>query len=114
MSVINLLPITSCLNVWLLTRALRKKLGTLELTELKRAIKPVVAASIVAGALAALIYLTWDNWFGHATLAVRLGAVFVPASIASVMYWAVLWGDKLPAATEVTGLIVKKLRRSRE
>lgn len=106
--------ITSCLNVWLLTRALRKKLGTLELTQLKRAFRPVAAASIVAGALAALIYLKWDNWFGHATLAVRLGAVFVPAVIASAMYWAVLWGDKLPAAIEVTGLIAKKLRRSRE
>jgi putative peptidoglycan lipid II flippase len=106
--------ITSFLNVWLLFRALRTKLGTLELAELKRSIRPVVAAMIVGALFAWGLHLLWDSQLGKATLLLRLGAVFVPAGAAAAMYWAVLWADKLPAATEVAGLIQKKLRRSRE
>ena len=106
--------ITSFLNVWLLFRALRKKLGTLELAELTRSIKPVAAAMIVGGVFAWGLHLLWDSQLGHARLLMKLGAVFVPAGIAAAMYWAVLWADKLPAATEVAGLIQRKLRRSRE
>lgn len=106
--------ITSCLNVWLLLRALGKKLGTLELTELTRSITPVLGATLVGGLCAWGLHLLWDNRLGHATLALRFGAVFVPASVAAAMYWAVLWADKLPAAIEVAGLIQKKLRRSRD
>ncbi len=105
--------ITSGLNVWLLYRALRKKLGTLELAEVRQAIKPVLAAVIVACILAHPIYQAWDNWFGHETLLIRLGAVFIPATIAAVMYWALLWSAKLPAATEALGLIRRKLWRSK-
>ena len=106
--------ITSCLNVWLLFRALRKKLGTLELAEMTRCLKPVLAAAIVVSMLAWPGYHAWDTQFGHATLGARLGAVFVPALVTSALYWAVLWADKLPAATEVAGLIARKLRRSKE
>jgi putative peptidoglycan lipid II flippase len=106
--------ITSCLNVWLLLRALRKKLGELELAEVKRSLKPVLAASIVVSILAWPGYQAWDTQFGHATLAARLGGVFVPAVLTSVLYWAVLWADKLRAAMEVAALIQKRLRRSRE
>jgi hypothetical protein len=42
----------------------------------------------------------------------RLGEVFVPAGFAALMYGAVLWADKLPAALEVAALIGQKLRRS--
>jgi len=105
--------ITSCLNVWLLLRALRKKLGTLELAEVKRSLKPVLAASIVVGILAWPGYNAWDRQFGHTTLLAKLGAVFVPAILTSLLYWAVLWADKLPAAMEVMELIRKKLRRPR-
>jgi len=103
--------ITSCLNVWLLLRALRKKLGTLELAEVKRSLKPVLAASIVVCILAWPGYQAWDTQFGHATLLAKLGAVFVPAGFASALYFSVLWTDKLPAAMEVLELVRKKLRR---
>ncbi|MFM8469507.1 MAG: lipid II flippase MurJ, partial [Limisphaerales bacterium] len=106
--------ITSCLNVWLLLRALRKKLGTLELAEVTRSLKPVLAASIVVSMLAWPGYNAWDTHFGHATLLAKLGAVFVPAVLTSALYWAVLWADKLPAATEIAGLVLRKLRRPRE
>lgn len=106
--------LTSGLNVWLLYRALRKKLGTLELAEVKRSLKPVLAAVIVVSMLAWPGYHAWDTWFEHATLWARLGAVFVPAILTSVLYWAVLWADKLPAALELAGLIAKRLRRSRK
>lgn len=106
--------LTSGLNVWLLLRALRKKLGTLELAEVKRSLKPVLAAAIVVSILAWPGYQAWDTQFGHATVPAKLGAVFVPAVITSLLYWAVLWADKLPAAVEVTALIQKRLRRTRE
>ena len=106
--------ITSCLNVWLLLHALRKKLGALELAEVKRSLKPVLAASIVASILAWPGYQAWDTQFGHATLAAKLGAVFVPAVCCAALYWAVLWADKLPAAREVSDLILRKLRGSRK
>jgi peptidoglycan biosynthesis protein MviN/MurJ (putative lipid II flippase) len=104
--------ITSFLNVWLLHRALRKKLGTLELLELRRSLKPVIAAMLVGALFAWGLHRLWDSQLGHASLLLRLGAVFVPAGIAAATYWAVLWADKLPAAIEVAGLIWKKLRRT--
>jgi putative peptidoglycan lipid II flippase len=104
---------TSCLNVWLLLRALRKKLGTLELAEVKRSLKPVLAATLLVSLLAWPGYRAWDTQFGHATLFAKLGAVFVPAILTSLLYWAVLWMDKLPAAMEVMELARKKLRRPR-
>ncbi len=106
--------ITSCLNVWLLLRALCKKLGTLELVEVKRSITPVLGATLIGGLCAWGAHMFWDKQLGHATLALRLGAVFVPASVAAVGYWVVLCAGKLPAATEVAGLIWKKLGRPRE
>ncbi len=103
--------LSSALNVWLLLRALRKKLGTLELAELRRSSKSVIGAMLVGAIFAWGLHLSWDSQLGHATLALRLGAVFLPATLAAVMYWVVLWGDQLPAAVEVLALLRKKLRR---
>jgi putative peptidoglycan lipid II flippase len=103
--------LTSALNAWLLLRALRKKLGELELAEVKRSGKAVLGAMIVGGIFAFGVHLLWEGQLGHGTLALRLGEVFVPASLAALMYGAVLWADKLPAALEVAALIGRKLRR---
>ena len=105
--------LTSALNVWLLVRALRKKLGTLELAEVKRSVKAVLGAMIVGALFAFGVHLLWEGQLGHGTLALRLGAVFLPAGLAALMYGAVLWADKLPAALEVAALIGRKLRRGR-
>jgi len=105
--------ITSCLNVWLLLRALRMKLGTLELAEVKRSLKPVLTATLLVSLLAWPGYRAWDSQFGHVTLLARLGAVFVPAVLTSLLYWAVLWADQLPAAVEVLELVRRKLHRPR-
>jgi putative peptidoglycan lipid II flippase len=103
--------LTSVLNVWLLLRALRKKLGELELAEVKRSGKAVLGAMIVGGIFAFGVHLLWEGQLGHGTPALRLGEVFVPAGFAALMYGAVLWADKLPAALEVAALIGRKLRR---
>ena len=105
--------LTSCLNVWLLQRALRKKLGTLEFTEVKRSLQPVLLATLAGGVLAWCVHWAWDGQLGHASLVLRVGEVFVPAGVAAAVYWGMLWAGKLPAAVEVAGLIQKKLRRSR-
>lgn len=89
------------------------KLGTLELAEVKRSLKPVLAATLLVSLLAWPGYRAWDGQFGHATLLARLGAVFVPAVLTSLLYWAVLWADKLPAAVEVLELVRRKLHRPR-
>lgn len=103
--------LTSALNAWLLLRALRKKLGALELAEVKRSMKSVLGAMIVGAIVAFGVHLLWEGQLGHGTLALRLGEVFVPAGLAALMYGAVLWADKLPAALEVATLIGRKLRR---
>jgi putative peptidoglycan lipid II flippase len=102
--------ITSCLNVWLLLRALRKKLGMLELAEVKRSLRPVVLGAVAAMVLAWEGFRVWDEWIGHASLGAKLGGVFVPAALASALYFSVLWVDRLPAALEVLELIRRKLR----
>ena len=105
--------ITSCLNAWLLLRALRKKLGTLELAEVRRSVVPLLAATLLAGVLAWAAQHSWNQHLGHATFALRLGEVFVPASVAALGYALLLGGMKLPAAVEVSALLRKKLLRPR-
>jgi len=43
-------------------------------------------------------------------LAVKLGAVFVPGALAGAVYWLLSLWAKVPAANEMSGLLVQKLR----
>jgi putative peptidoglycan lipid II flippase len=101
---------SACVNVLLLTYALRRKLSRLELTGLQNVLIALVSDAVLAALIAGLLSRLWEQHLGHGSLALKLGAVFVPGAIASGVYWVVAVWLKVPAATEMTGLILQKLR----
>jgi putative peptidoglycan lipid II flippase len=103
--------ITSCLNTGLLLFALRKKLGKLELEPLRKNLPPLALATICAGLVAWEGWRLWENHLGHANLALKIGAVFVPAGIAGLVYWLMALALKIPAAKEMTEFALAKLKR---
>jgi putative peptidoglycan lipid II flippase len=102
---------TSALNAGLLLFALRKKLGKLEMEPLRGALLPLIAAALLAGLLAWGGWKLWEQYLGHATLALKLGAVFVPAGIAGGIYWLLAVTCKIPAAKEMTEFALKRFRK---
>jgi putative peptidoglycan lipid II flippase len=101
---------TSMLNVALLTYALRRKLKKLEWQALRAMLLPVAAAGALAGLAAWWSWRAWDQSLGHATLATKLGAVFVPAVGASLLYWGIAWAGKVTAARGLTDLTLARIR----
>lgn len=103
--------LSSAANVLLLLFALRKKLGRLELESLRATFLPLGVAAALAVVIAGWGGDLWENRLGHATLVLKIGAVFVPAGIASLAYWLVVSAAKVPAAQEITGWALQKFRR---
>lgn len=103
--------LTSMLNMTLLVYALRRKLKTLELAPLKKNFPALALATLLAGIIAWLSWQGWERSLGHTTLALKFGAVFVPATVAGLCYWLVAFVTKVPAAREITGLVAQKFRR---
>jgi len=103
--------ITSALNAGLLLFALRKKLGKLELQPLRTTLRPLTLAALLAGAFAWCAWMHWEQWLGHAKLALKIGAVFVPAALAGGIYWATALACKIPAAKEMTTFALTKFKR---
>ena len=97
-------------NVGLLTYALRRKLIGMKFAGLAQTLLALVSDAVLAGLVAGFLSQLWERRLGHATLALKLGAVFVPGGIAGVLYWLVALWLKVPAATEMTGLLLQKLR----
>jgi len=97
-------------NVFLLFYALRRKLGKLELGALRKMLPPVLAAGILAGEVAGLTSARWEYAMGHQGLVMRLGAVFVPMTAASLVYWLVALWFKVVPAREMGELVLSRLR----
>jgi putative peptidoglycan lipid II flippase len=102
---------TSICNVWLLLFALRKKMGTLEMAPLRAILLPLTLAGALAGLLAWHGWQWWEHSLGHSTIALKIGAVFVPAGIAGLIYWLAALALKIPAAKETTDLVFQRFRR---
>jgi len=96
-------------NLALLGHALRRKLAPLGLAALRRPLLALLATAAVAGGIAAAGGHVWEAHLGHRTLALKLGAVFVPGTIAGVVYWLGALGCGVPAAQELTGLLRQRL-----
>jgi len=103
--------VTSACNVGLLAFALRKKLGKLEMEPLRKTFLPLTVAGLVGGLLAWAGWRFWENSLGHQTIALKIGAVFVPAGIAGIVYWLVALAFKIPAAKEMAEFAFVKFRR---
>ena len=105
--------LSALLNVGLLTYALRRKLGRLEMSDVAHALLVLVPSAIFAGAVAWELERLWEQHWGHATLVLKLGAVFGPGAAAVLVYWVIAFWAKVPAAREVVELVLKKLVNKR-
>jgi putative peptidoglycan lipid II flippase len=103
--------LTSTLNAGLLLFALRKKLAKLEMETLGKMLPSLVAITALAGFIAWTSWQIWEKRFGHATLALKLGAVFVPAGIAGGIYLLAALALKIPAAREITAFALAKFKK---
>jgi len=99
-------------NCTLLVFALRRKLKYLAWQELTQPLAALTAATIVAGAVAWFGLRVWEQHIGHAAWPARFGAVFVPATVAALIYWALAVFMRVPSATEIWKLTAgRALRR---
>ena len=105
--------LSACFNVVLLVYGLRRKLSRLGLTSCVRTLLVLVPNAILAGVVAAALGWLWETRFGHAGLALKLGAVFVPAAVACLLYWVVALWLRVPAAHDVSNLLLRRFRRAR-
>lgn len=103
--------VTSALNVWLLSRALRRKLKTLDLAALRAKLFCLVPAALLAGGAAWAGAWLWARRLGHDTLGLRLGEVFVPALAATVVYVGLALWLRVSEAQELFSLAARRWRR---
>jgi putative peptidoglycan lipid II flippase len=105
--------LSAVVNVGLLFYALRRRLGRLEMEALTRTFLPLAITGTIATMVAWQGMKLWEQSLGHGTLALKLGAVFVPATAAGLIYWLGAVMFKIPAATEMSALIFQKLHRNK-
>lgn len=106
--------ISSAFNMALLLYALRRKLARLELKELTRIFLPLAVLGATATLIAWQGWEFWEQSLGHGTLALKIGAVFVPAAAAGLIYWFGALLFKIPAAMEMSDFVFQKFRRSKQ
>lgn len=100
-------------NTTLLFYTLRKKLTRLDAAGLPQTIFTLAGAAVLAGAVAWFASRWWEQKFGHATLLLKIGAVFGPGALAGLTYWLIAVWAKIPAARELSGLILQRVRGKR-
>lgn len=103
--------ITSICNMSLLIFTLRKKLGKLEMEPLRATFVPLIIAGTLAGVISRFGWQLWEREFGHGNIALRIGAVFGPATAAGLVYWLVGIAMKVPAANEIVGFVFAKFSK---
>jgi len=104
--------LSASLNMGLLVYALRRKLSRLGMTEVVHTLFVLVPAAVFAGVIAAVLGWLWDRQFGHGTLPIKLGAVFVPGGVAVLVYWLVALWAKVPAAHDTAELLFRRFWRT--
>ncbi len=100
--------ISSWINVWLLHRALKKKLNALDLAEFHRSVAPTALAAFVACAAAYSVWWAWSRHFGHGTVWLCIGEVFAPLLTSIAIYWAVALPLKIESAREMLGMLKRR------
>jgi putative peptidoglycan lipid II flippase len=103
--------LTSLCNMGLLFFALRKKLGRLEMAPLRATLMPLGMAGLLAGLAAWQGWRIWEKVLGHETLALKIGAVFVPATVAGLLYAGLALMFQVPAAKEMMAFALAKFKR---
>jgi putative peptidoglycan lipid II flippase len=103
--------VSAVFNMTLLLYTLRRKMGRLDMAQLKATILVLVSDAVLAGIVAVLASFLWEHEIGHRTLPAKLGAVFVPGALAGLVYWVVAFWMNVPGAREMTLLIAQRLGR---
>ena len=93
--------LSAACNLGLLVFALRKKLRTLDMAETVAQLPRLAVAGVIAALLAWNGRLLWEGHLGHATLALKLGEVFVPIIAATAVYLSLGLWFKIPSAAEM-------------
>ena len=88
-------------NALLLTLALKRKMKHLAWAELRQPLVALAAAGVAAGLVAWLGLNAWEQNLGHANLALKIGAVFGPATAAALVYWGLAVWLRVPSAAEM-------------
>jgi putative peptidoglycan lipid II flippase len=104
--------LSACINVALLVYGLRRKFSRLGLKTFANTLLVLVPNAVLAAVVAASLAWLWDTRLGHAGLALKLGAVFVPGAVACAVYWLVALWLKVPAAHEMSALLLRRFRRT--
>ncbi len=100
-------------NVVFLLYALRRKLGKLELRELWSSLPALAGAGVVAGAAAWWLNFWWETNFGHASLAMKMGSVFLPMTVASLLYLGICAWARIEAARRILRMLFRLWRAGR-
>lgn len=102
--------ITSVCNAGLLLFALRKKIARLDMAPLRAAVLPLGISGLAAGVIAWQGWRLWESLLGHATVGLKIGAVFVPAIVAGLVYGILALTFKVPAAKELMAFAFGKFK----
>lgn len=104
--------LSAAFNVWLLLRALRKKLGRLDFAPLRPLLWALLGATVAGGLAAFGVQRLWEHRFGHAGLALRLGEVFLPIAAGTGVYWGLALWQRVPQALAI-GAVARDVWRRR-
>jgi putative peptidoglycan lipid II flippase len=96
---------SAAVNVYLLIYGLKRKLTKLEFADLRPLFIQMLGAGILAGILAYATSAIWENYVGGANTFQRIGAVFVPVGVASIIYIGSLIWMRVPQAHDILELI---------
>jgi putative peptidoglycan lipid II flippase len=96
-------------NAALLIFALRKKLARLEWGALRAQLPALLGAGVVAAAVAWGLRVWWTKQFGHSTLPLRLGEVFVPMIAASGVYLGLGFWLRVPFVKDLIAMVRGRL-----
>ena len=99
---------TSFLNLGLLWYGLGRKLGRLELGDLRATILTMIPAACLAGMTAWALSYWWEAQLGHDHLLLKIGAVFGPMLLASALYLGIGLWTGIPAARDLFNLLRRK------
>ena len=98
----------------LLLYALRRKLSRLDFSPLTRTLPAKLGSATAAGISAWGAWRTWEQAFGHDGLPASLGAVFVPMTLAGLVYWGITFYLRVPAARDIASALSQWLRSGSE
>lgn len=97
--------ISAACNAALLTIALRKKLGRLEMAELRRSLAGLLAAAAIGGVAAWGAWQLWEARIGHGSLWPKTGAVFVPMGLGAAIYFGMAVWLRIPYVKEILAML---------